>query len=72
MPLSFICFYFIFNDMYMCIAKCGYVHMSAGPLEDRWGHQISGAGITGSCERSDMGDGSNLGSSEKAVCWLHC
>lgn len=70
MPLSFICFYFIFNYMYMCISKCGYVHMSAGPVEDRRGHWISGSGITGSCERSDMDDGVILGPLKKQFAGL--
>lgn len=43
-------------DMYTC------VHV---PVEDRKGHWIPGAGITGSCELSGTGDGVILGPLQK-------
>lgn len=63
------CFnYCVFNY----VDVCGCVHMSAGTCGCQKSCQILGAGVTGGCVPSDIGDRNQRGSLETAVCSLNC
>lgn len=59
--------------MYAHSSMCTYVHLSAEdacPQRPKVGFRFPGAGITGSSKFPDIGAGSQLGSSPRAVCAL--